>query len=116
MDIVALLKTHRLKACATTESACGSTPVFIIAGVHSGSHAESSAAHSCPLVNGHGSRLRLSQSPKQSMFGPAATATYWFPATMYVIGDAFIRTFVGKCHKVFPSRSSTAAKPPLGCP
>ena len=55
-------------------------------------------------------------NPKHRIFGPAATATYCFPRTLNVIGDAFMRTFVGKCHSVSPERSSTASNPPLGLP
>jgi len=55
-------------------------------------------------------------NPKQRIFGPAATATYCFPRTLKVIGEAFIRTLVGKCQSVFPKRWSTASNPPLGLP
>ena len=54
--------------------------------------------------------------PKQRMLGPAATATYCLPFTLKVIGEAFIRTLVGKCQSVLPERASTASKPPLGLP
>ena len=55
-------------------------------------------------------------NPKHKIFGPAATATYCFPLTSNVIGDAFIRTFVSNRHSIFPSRSSTASNPPVGFP
>jgi peptidoglycan/LPS O-acetylase OafA/YrhL len=51
--------------------------------------------------------------PKQTMFGPAATATYWLPRTVNVMGEAFMRMLVGNCQSVLPSRWSTAAKPAL---
>ncbi len=58
----------------------------------------------------------LSHNPKHKIFGPAATATYCFPPTSNVIGEAFIRTFVSNRHSIFPSRSSTASNPPFGFP
>jgi len=44
------------------------------------------------------------QRPKQRMLGPAATATYWRPAAMKVMGDAFMRTLVGNCQSFSPLR------------
>jgi hypothetical protein len=35
---------------------------------------------------------------------------------MYVIGEAFMYTFVAKCHSVRPSRASAAANAPFGSP
>ena len=58
----------------------------------------------------------LAGSPKLRIFGPAATATNCRPSTMYVIGEAVMYTLVAKCHSVFPSRSSAAAKAPFGSP
>ena len=48
--------------------------------------------------------------------GPAATATYWLPPKLNVMGEAFMRTLVGNCHSVLPFRWSTAANPPFGWP
>ena len=42
--------------------------------------------------------------PKQRMLGPAATTTYCWPPVLKVMGEAFMRTFVGNCHMVLPSR------------
>src|SRR4051812_13681302 len=44
------------------------------------------------------------QRPKQRIFGPAATAMYCLPAKLKVIGDAFMRTLVGKRQRVLPVR------------
>ena len=60
--------------------------------------------------------VNAAHNPKHRIFGPAATAMYCFPRNSNVIGEAFIRTFVSKRHSVFPSRSSTASKPPFGFP
>jgi hypothetical protein len=40
-------------------------------------------------------------SPKQRIFGPAATATYWFPPTAKVMGEAFMRTLVENARAFF---------------
>ena len=42
--------------------------------------------------------------PKQRMLGPAATTTYCWAPTLKVMGEAFMRTLVGNCHNVRPSR------------
>jgi hypothetical protein len=49
------------------------------------------------VTNGsyHSCALRFGQRPKHRMSAPAATAIYWFPPTLNVIGDAFIKTLVG---------------------
>src|SRR5689334_7694881 len=54
--------------------------------------------------------------PKQTIFGPIATAISCFLPTVKVMGDALFSPLAGKCHRVFPSRSSTATKSPLGSP
>jgi hypothetical protein len=49
------------------------------------------------VTNGsyHSCALRFGQRPKHRMLAPAATAIYWFPPTLNVMGDAFIKTLVG---------------------
>ena len=42
--------------------------------------------------------------PKQRTLGPAATTTYCWAPTLKVMGEAFMRTLVGNCHNVRPSR------------
>jgi hypothetical protein len=50
------------------------------------------------------SSIGILHRPKQSMFGPAATTTYCLPSSMKVIGDAFMKMFVGNSQSVLPVR------------
>src|SRR5881392_3940664 len=47
---------------------------------------------------------------------PAATATYWRPSNMYVIGDAFQPAFVGKLQSGAPVIASAAINAPPSAP
>src|SRR5579859_946722 len=64
--------------------------------------------HSFPF----GLRNRYQGNAKLNTSLPAAIATYCFPATAYVIGDALISCPVLKCHSGLPDRASTASKEP----
>lgn len=46
----------------------------------------------------------MNQRPKQRIFGPAATAMNCLPPAVKVMGEAFMRTLVGKVQSVLPVR------------
>src|SRR5215831_16673884 len=58
----------------------------------------------------------LHRNPKANNVEPAATATYCFPSTEYVIGDANTLAPHWKCHRAFPFFASSAIKFPSASP
>src|ERR1019366_9432839 len=43
---------------------------------------------------------------KERIFAPDAIATYCFPSTSYVIGEALMKAFFSKCHRYLPVAAS----------